>query len=64
MTILDLVNECIETLGKVTISVDELETVGMPVRHVKNNLIALKKFFEEQQNKQEKPTETEEQNGE
>lgn len=48
MTIIELVDECITELGAVRFSVDELETVGLPVRRAKDKLVVLKKFFEEQ----------------
>lgn len=47
MTIIELVDECITELGAVRFSVDELETVGLPVRRAKDKLVVLKKFFEE-----------------
>ena len=48
MTILELVDECISELGTVRTSIDEQETVALPVRRTRDKLIALKKFFEEQ----------------
>ena len=47
MTIIELVDECITELGAVRFSMDELETVGLPVRRAKDKLVVLKKFFEE-----------------
>ena len=52
MTVMELLNECITELGSVRASVDEQETVAIPVRQVKNKLTALKKYFEEQEKKE------------
>lgn len=54
MTVMELLNECITELGGIRPSVDEQETVTIPVYQVKNKLTALKKYFEEQEKKESK----------
>ena len=48
MTVKELVEESIQTLGGVRPRVDDWESVGMPVKIVLDNLIALNKYIEEQ----------------
>lgn len=52
MTVMELLNECITELGSVRPSVDEFETVAIPIYQVKNKLMAMKKYFEEQEKKE------------
>lgn len=53
MTIIELINECIVTLGGLRPSVDEQETIAFPVHQVKNKQTALKNHLEQQAQKQE-----------
>lgn len=48
MTIIELINECITTLSSVRPSVDDLQTIAIPVRQTKDKLVVLKKYLEEQ----------------
>ena len=59
MTILEILNESIADLGKIRSSVDEQEDIGIPVRKVKDRLVVLKNFFEEQEQKQKQQEEQE-----
>lgn len=54
MTIIELINECITTLSSVRTSVDDLETIAIPIRQTKDKLVVLKKFLEEQNKLAEK----------
>lgn len=64
VTVKELVENSIRTLGGVRPRVDDWESVGVPVKIVLDNLIALNKFFDEQEQKmkekEEKKTEEEE----
>lgn len=53
MTIIELVDECIAELGDIRFSVDEQESVAVPVRKVRDKQAALKNYFEQQAKKQE-----------
>lgn len=57
MTIIEILNESILDLGNVRSSVDEQEDVGLPVRKVRDRLVMLKNFFEEQERKQKEQKE-------
>lgn len=54
MTIIELINECITTLSSVRTSVDDLETIAIPIRQTKDKLVVLKKYLEEQNKLAEK----------
>lgn len=51
MTVMELLNECIVSLGEIRPSVDELEIIALPIRQVKDKLIAIKNCFEDQEKK-------------
>lgn len=53
MTVMELLNECITELGGIRPSVDEQETIALPVHQVKNKQTALKNHLEQQAQKQE-----------
>ena len=56
MTIMQLIESCIATLGKVKPSIEDIESVGIPVKQVRDQQIALHEFLK---NKEQEAAEKE-----